>query len=91
MVKRIILLTFVFLSVLLLSQAAMNQWNLHSLINTEYLTDSAIHLVEENHEDEILSIGNNTDYCVIINQNLSKSRNLNVISGISPSVWQPPE
>ena len=91
MVKKTIILTFVFISVLLLSHAAMNIGNLHPSINIEFLVDSAIHVVEENHEDEILSIGNNTDYCVIINQNLSKSRNLNVISGISPSVWQPPE
>jgi hypothetical protein len=91
MVKRIIILTFVFLSILILSQAVMNLWNLHSSINTEYLVDSAIHVVEDNHEEDNLSIENNTDYNSAIKQNLSSSICLCSISGISPSIWQPPE
>ena len=91
MVKKIIILTFVFMSVLLLSQAAMNLWNLHSSINTEYLVDSVIHVVEDNHEEDNLSIENNTDYNSKLKQNLSCCLRLCTISGISPSIWQPPE
>jgi hypothetical protein len=79
------------MSVLILSQTAMNVWNLHSTINTEYLVDSAIHVVEDNHEEDNLSIENNTDYNSAIKQNLSSSICLCPISGISPSIWQPPE
>ena len=76
MVKRIIILTFVFMSVLLLSQAAMNIWNLHSSINTEYLVDSAFHMVEDNHEEDNLSIENSTDHNSTLKQNLSSFMSL---------------
>ncbi len=91
MVKRIIILTFVFLSVLLLSQAALNQLNFFSSIDTEYLTDSAIHVVEDNHEEDNLTIENNTDYNLTLKQTLSGWKHLYIISGISQSIWQPPE
>jgi hypothetical protein len=79
------------MSVLLLSNTAMNIWNLHSPVNTEYLVDSTIHMTEENHEEDNLSIGDSTDYCLTEIQSLPGSQCPYIISGISPSVWQPPE
>ena len=79
------------MSVLLLSNTAMNIWNLHSHVNTEYLVDSTIHMTEENHEEDNLSIGDSTDYCLAKIHSLHSSQYPYIISGISPSIWQPPE
>jgi hypothetical protein len=84
-------LTFVFMSVLILSQTAMNVWNLHSSINTEYFVDYTFHVVGENHEEDNLSLENSTDYNSTLRQNLPSLPGFCTISGISPSIWQPPE
>ena len=73
MVKRIYHIDFCIFVCSTLESGGMNLWNLHSSINTEYLVDSAIHVVEDNHEEDNLSIENNTDYNSTIKQNLSSS------------------
>ena len=91
MVKRTIILTFVFISVLLLSHAAMNIGNLHPSINIEFLVDSAIHVVEDYHEEDNMSIENGKDNNPALKQNLSRMLCLFTKLGISTSIWQPPE
>ena len=91
MVKKIIILYIGLISVICLNLTVLNLSNLSSLINTEYLVESNIHLVEDNNEEDNLSIEDNTDYTSILNKNLSSLLHLCTISGISPSIWQPPE
>ena len=50
----------------------MNIWNLHPSINFEYFVDSAIHVVEDYHEEDNLSIGNGKDNNPVLKQNLSR-------------------
>jgi len=90
-VKLIIIFSVVFMSVMLLRHAAINLWNLHSPVIIEYLVDSPIHMTEENHEEDNPSIGDSTDYCLTKIKSLPSSQCPYIISGISPSIWQPPE
>jgi len=91
MLKRTIILTFIFTAVLLLSQAVMNLGNLHPSINIEFFVDSAIHVVEDYHEEDNLSIENGNDNNPALKQNISRMLCLCTILGISTSIWQPPE
>ena len=91
MVKKTIILTFVFISVLLLSHTAMNIGNLHPSINIEFLVDSVIHVAEDYHEEDNLSIEIGKENNPALKQNLSRILCLCNIIGISTSIWQPPE
>ncbi len=79
------------MSVVLLNQTLMNFNNLPTLINSGCSVDYAIQVTEDSHEDDNFSFGSATNYCLTINQNLPGSRGPYIISGISPSIWQPPE
>jgi hypothetical protein len=89
--KKTIILTFVFISVLLLSHVVMSIGNLHPSINIEFLVDSAIHVVEDYHEEDNLSIENGKDNNPALKQNLSRILCICTILGIPTSIWQPPE
>jgi hypothetical protein len=85
------ILNIALLSVVILNQTSMNICSSRSLINTEYLVDFTIHEVEDNYVEDNLAIDNNTSFHPLLKQSLLRSLCLNAISGISLTVWQPPE
>jgi hypothetical protein len=91
MVKKIVILNIGLISVICFNHRELNLSNLSSFINTEYLVESNIHLVDDNYEEDNLSIENGKDYKQALKQNLSSLLRLCTISGISKSIWQPPE
>ena len=62
----------------------------HSPINTEFLVDSAIHVAEENHEEDNLSIDNNADYNLTNTKSFRFAMSVYFIRNIQVH-WQPPE
>jgi hypothetical protein len=89
--KKIIIFNIALMSVILLTQTTMNICSLHSLTNAEYVVEATIYVVEDSHEEDNLSINNNTACHPTLRQYRSNSLSPYAISGISPSVWQPPE
>ena len=87
---KIIILNIALMSVIFLSQTSMNICCLHSSFNIEYFCDSSIQ-VEDNYEEDNFTIDNNTSFHPLLMEYLSNALNPYSISGISSSVWQPPE
>ena len=88
--KSIFIIFSIALMSVIFSQTSMNICCLHSSFNTEYFCDSSIQ-VEDNYEEDNLTIDNNTSFHPILMQYLSGTLSPYSISGISRSVWQPPE
>jgi hypothetical protein len=91
MVKKIIIINIALMSGILLNQMVMDLSNFPLLIHTECLVDPFIHIVADNHEEDNLPIEYSANYCFTVQQNISSSPGPYIISGISPSVWRPPE
>jgi hypothetical protein len=91
MIKRILIFNIALMSVILLNQTAMNLYNFHSLINNEYLVDSTIQVVEENHEEDSFTTDNLSPHNLAAYHVLACTQGPSALTGIPHSVWQPPE
>lgn len=89
--KKVVIFNIALMSVILVNHTVLNISYLPSLIDAEYLVCSTIHVIEDNFEEDNLSVDDDTAYNPTLRKNLSSSLSPYAISGISPSVWQPPE
>jgi hypothetical protein len=88
--KSIFIIFSIALLSVIFSQTTLNLCTLCSLINTENVVDSFIQ-IEDSSEEDSFTINTNTPFHSTLRECFSSKLSPDSISGISLSVWQPPE
>jgi len=90
MKKSVIILWITLLSVFFYSQITENTGASYSLINTENVVNSSFQ-IEDNCQEDNFTYNCACSLYITLKEYLSGTLSPHPISGIGPSVWQPPE